>query len=67
MGQGSGQHVGQGTEREQAFVAAVAGHGLRVPDAYHQDTPNEHRGGEDAFERLMALVRCTIQVGGPLG
>ena len=47
--------LGDITEREDAFVATVHGHGLATPDEYRQETLNTYRGGAEALERLMAL------------
>lgn len=49
------RRLGDINEREDAYVAAVHGHGLVVPDTYHLEAPNDYRGGADAFDRLMDL------------
>ena len=52
---GPRQRLGDITEREDAFEAAIHGHGLALPDAYLQDAPNDYRGGAEALDRLMEL------------
>jgi len=47
--------LGDITEREDAFVATVHGHGLATPDAYRRDALNSYAGGATALEELMAL------------
>ena len=59
------RRLGDIAEREEAYVAAVRGHGLDVPDEYHQDAANEYRGGEEAFDRLMALAESPTAVVAP--
>ena len=59
------RRLGDIADREDAYVAAVRGHGLDVPDEYHQDATNEYRGGEDAFERLMDLAEPPTAVVAP--
>ncbi len=49
------RRLGDITEREDAYVAAAHGHGLAVPDAYHQDAANDYQGGAAALDRLMDL------------
>ncbi len=47
--------LGDITEREDAFVATVHGHGLPTPDEYRRDTINTYRGGATALGQLMEL------------
>lgn len=49
------QRLGDITEREDAFVAAINGHGLDLPSEYRQEAPNTYRGGAEALDRLMGL------------
>jgi DNA-binding LacI/PurR family transcriptional regulator len=50
------RRLGDITEREDAFVAALHGHGLATPARYRPEAANTYAGGEAAFERLMALA-----------
>jgi len=59
------QRLGDITEREDAFVATVHGHGLSVPDAYRLAVENDYRGGESAIYRLMALAEPPSAVVAP--
>ena len=47
--------LGDITEREDAFVATVHGHGLATPDEYRRDAANTYAGGATALVELMAL------------
>jgi len=46
--------LGDITEREDAFIAAVHGHGLPTPNEYRVDATNTYAGGAQALEQLMA-------------
>jgi DNA-binding LacI/PurR family transcriptional regulator len=59
------QRLGDITEREDAFVATVRGHGLAVPDAYRLEVANDYRGGESAIDRLMGLAEPPTAVVAP--
>ena len=47
--------LGDITEREEAFVATVHGHGLATPDEYRRDAANTYAGGAAALAELMEL------------
>ena len=47
--------LGDITEREDALVATLHGHGLATPDDYRRDAPNTHAGGAAALAQLMEL------------
>jgi DNA-binding LacI/PurR family transcriptional regulator len=49
------RRLGDMTEREDAYVASMHGHGLAVPDTYREETVNDYLGGAAAFDRLMDL------------
>ena len=59
------KRLGDITEREEAFVASLHGHGLDTPAHYRVETANTYDGGEDAFERLMALAEPPTAVVAP--
>ena len=52
-------HLGDITEREEAFVASVHGHGLATPEEYRRDAPNTYAGGAQALAQLMDLRGST--------
>jgi DNA-binding LacI/PurR family transcriptional regulator len=47
--------LGDITEREDAFVATVHGHGLPTPDHYRREALNTYLGGATALAELMEL------------
>jgi DNA-binding LacI/PurR family transcriptional regulator len=47
--------LGDITEREEAFLATVHGHGLGTPDEYRRDAPNSYAGGAAVLAELMDL------------
>jgi DNA-binding LacI/PurR family transcriptional regulator len=47
--------LGDITEREDAFLAAVHGHGLTTADEFRADAPNTYAGGADALDQLLRL------------
>jgi DNA-binding LacI/PurR family transcriptional regulator len=47
--------LGDITEREDAFVAALHGHGLPTPEELLADVPNTYAGGAAALDRLLEL------------
>ena len=49
------RRLGDITEREEAYVASVHGHGLTIPEAYRLEAANDYAGGVEAFDRLMEL------------
>jgi DNA-binding LacI/PurR family transcriptional regulator len=49
------QRLGDITEREEAYRAAVHGHGLAETAGYDLDTTNDYAGGVAALDRLMEL------------
>jgi DNA-binding LacI/PurR family transcriptional regulator len=57
--------LGDITEREDAFVATVRGHGLATPKAYRQETVNTYAGGAEALERLMRRPQPPTAIVGP--
>lgn len=49
------RRLGDITEREEAYLASLHGHGLAAPDEYHIEAPNDFGGGVEAFGRLADL------------
>jgi len=57
--------LGDITEREDAFVAAVHGHGLATPDDYRVEGLNTYEGGAQALDTLMSLPEPPTAVAAP--
>lgn len=57
--------LGDITEREDAFVATVHGHGLQTPDQYRLEAPNTYAGGAEALRMLMALPEPPTAIAAP--
>ncbi len=49
------RRLGDITERDDAFVASLHGHGLGLPVEYRQEADNTYQGGAEALDRLMDL------------
>ena len=49
------RRLGDITEREDAYVASMHGHGLTVPVPYRQEAANDYQGGAAALDLLMDL------------
>ena len=57
--------LGDITEREDAFVATVHGHGLATPDEYRRDAANTYAGGAGALAGLMELAEPPTAIVAP--
>ncbi len=57
--------LGDITEREDAFVATLHGHGLATPDEYRRDAPNTYAGGAAALAELMGLPQPPTAIAAP--
>ena len=59
------RRLGDITEREDAYVASMHGHGLSMPEAYRQEAANDYGGGVEALDRLMDLPRPPTAIVAP--
>jgi DNA-binding LacI/PurR family transcriptional regulator len=59
------ERLGDITEREQAFEAAVHGHGLPARDDFIVKVANEYAGGVLALDRLMDLADPPTAIAAP--
>jgi len=57
--------LGDITEREEAFVATVHGHGLPTPDDYRREALNTYGGGATALAELMELEQPPTAIVAP--
>ena len=57
--------LGDITEREDAFVATVHGHGLPTPDEYRLEAANTYAGGAQAVRELMDLAEPPTAIVAP--
>ena len=57
--------LGDITEREEAFVASVHGHGLATPEDYRRDAPNTYAGGAEALRELRRMDQSPSAIVAP--
>ncbi len=59
------RRLGDITEREDAYVASMHGHGLTIPDPYRQEVANDYEGGAAALDLLMDLPQPPTAIVAP--